>query len=353
MHNDIINCLIEADYDQVSKKMRRAAYLRALYPPSGVRYKIEVGKSYPSRISHYSADPLSVFLAAIRFLTEPASLTSEVDADIQHIFFWKRGKKDIPAIMENDQSLSQFLSGYLKVQGGLKEMMRSMFLSISRVNKVKAIIVWSEWAKKGFERDGFPADMIKVIPPPVTANNYTKNYDSQRILFVGRDFRRKGGDIALKAFIKIAKEFDKAELFYVGSVGDDELLRVAMKTGRFKHYQNPSDEMLYGIIFPESDIFLLPTRSEAFAISIIEAMSYSLPVVVSNLASIKENVVDGYNGVIVDDGVEGYVEALSSLLENKRRRKTMGLKGLELVKSKFDPEKVGQELRKVYVDALG
>src|SRR5579884_3501397 len=208
MPSETISCLIEADYDQVSKKMRRAAYLRALYPPAGVRYKIAVGKSYPGKISHYSADPLS---------------SNKRDADVQHIFFWKRGRKDIPAVMENDQSLSQFLSDYIKVRGGLKEKMRSMFLSISRANKVRAIIVWSEWAKKGFEKDGFPEDTIKVIPPPVAVNNYTKNYDSQRILFVGRDFKRKGGDIALRAFINIAKKFDKAELFYVGKVDDDEL----------------------------------------------------------------------------------------------------------------------------------
>jgi len=353
MHNEVVRCLIEADYDQVSGKIRRAAYLRALYPPQGIRYKIALGKSYPSRISHYNLNPLSVVLTAIRFLSEPASLGSKEDADLQHIFFWKRGKRDIPAVIENDQSLSQFLSGYLGVEGRLKDRLRKMFLSVSRAGKAKAIVVWSEWAKIGFEKDGFPSDMIKVIPPPVAAIHHNKNYDSERILFVGRDFRRKGGDIALRAFINIAKEFDKAELCYVGKVDDYKLLGIAMKTNRVKYYENPSDEVLYGKLFPSSDIFLFPSRSEAFGISMIEAMSYSLPVVVSDLPSIKENIIDGYNGVVVRQGSISYEEALATLLQDKRKRKRMGSNALSFVRYKFSPDKIGSQLRRVYLEAMG
>ncbi|MEM3637128.1 MAG: glycosyltransferase family 4 protein [Conexivisphaerales archaeon] len=353
MSDELIRCMVLADYDEVSGRLRRAAHLRLSHPPEGVKYQLVRGKNYPSRVSHYKVDPLSIFLVGLRFLAEGSMLGDAGEADIQHIFFWKRGRKGIPAIFENDQSLSQFLSTYVGVNNEMRERIRRLFLPLTNLKSLKAIVVWSQWGKRGFERDGFSGDLIRVIPPPLDIPRVTARSESRRILFIGRDYRRKGGDIALKAFISLAKEFETVELNYVGHVDDEILLRRAKQTGRFFHYENPADDVLYGKIIPESGIFLLPSRSEAFGISIVEAMSFSLPVVVSDLPSIRENVIDGYNGFLVNEEERSYEEALRILLQDEKKKRKLGENAREFVKNKFSPSKVGSELKKVYLNSLG
>src|SRR5579875_238265 len=62
MPSETISCLIEADYDQVSKKMRRAAYLRALYPPAGVGIKLQWEKAILARSPITAQTPYLYFL---------------------------------------------------------------------------------------------------------------------------------------------------------------------------------------------------------------------------------------------------------------------------------------------------
>ncbi|MEM0117897.1 MAG: glycosyltransferase family 4 protein [Conexivisphaerales archaeon] len=353
MTDDLIRCLVLADYDEVSGGLRRAAHLRLTHPPEGVKYQVMLGKNYPVRVSHYKVDPLSIFLVGLRFLAEGSTMGNAEDADIQHIFFWKRGRRGIPAVLENDQSLSQFLSTYVGVENEMKERIRKLFLPLTNLKRLRAVIVWSEWGRRGFERDGFAKEMIKVIPPPIDIPRDTAKTQSQRILFIGRDYERKGGDIALKTFINLAKEFEGVEMSYVGQVDDDDLLKRAKQTGRFTHYENPNNAALYGKIIPGSSIFLLPSRSEAFGISILEAMSFALPVVVSDLPSVRENVIDGYNGFLVNEERRSYEEALRILLQDEAKRRKLGQNAREFVKNKFSPSKVGSELKRVYLDSLG
>ncbi len=51
---------------------------------------------------------------------------------------------------------------------------------------------------------------------------------------------------------------------------------------------------------PQFDIFAMPSRSEGFALAIVEAMLAALPVVATRVGSIPEAVTDGESGLLVD-----------------------------------------------------
>ena len=78
--------------------------------------------------------------------------------------------------------------------------------------------------------------------------------------------------------------------------------------------------------YAASDIFILPTLYEAFGLSILEAMAFGLPVVVSGAAGAAELIKDGVNGLLLDDptDVSEMAAKLEPLLADASLRRRLG-----------------------------
>ena len=78
-------------------------------------------------------------------------------------------------------------------------------------------VAWSNWAKQSFVDDyGCREEDVTVIPPGVDIGHFSdaeRDNELPRILFVGGDFERKGGDLLLKIFRERLR--NKAELILV------------------------------------------------------------------------------------------------------------------------------------------
>jgi glycosyltransferase involved in cell wall biosynthesis len=85
--------------------------------------------------------------------------------------------------------------------------------------------------------------------------------------------------------------------------------------------------------FEECDIFVFPSHNEAFGLVILEAMQWSLPVVVSNVGSIPEIVIDDSTGYLVDYAdVTQLTDRVLRLVQDRDLRIRMGNAG----KARFD-----------------
>jgi len=94
-------------------------------------------------------------------------------------------------------------------------------------------------------------------------------------------------------------------------------------------------------VLSNMDIFFLPSRWEGLPRTVLEAMASGLPVVASRVDGTPEAVVEGVTGYLVSsDDVEGYVEKLSELIEDRDRRKMMGERGRERVREYFSYDKI-------------
>lgn len=344
-----IRCLIQADYDPITGKLRRAAHLRTSYPPQRVRYILPSKVNYPKRLGHYTADPLSIPHLIARFFSEPKDT---IEADLEHVFFLKRATCRFPVVFENDQSPGQFLEGYLGFKGRIKKQMIKLFTSLSNMERSKAVIVWSEWAKRGFVDDGFSDDLLHIIPPPIPLPAERADLSSKNLLFIGRDYSRKGGELAIRAFLSLCKRYEDMKMTYVGKIDDIALKREAESTKRFEHHENPSDTELFRHIYPSASIFVLPTKREAFGISILEAMSFGLPVIATRLPAIQELVKEDFNGFTVEGGYEEFKERIEVLLSSERLRSKMGDNARSFVKIEFDPTKIANMVKAVYYSVL-
>lgn len=84
------------------------------------------------------------------------------------------------------------------------------------------------------------------------------------------------------------------------------------------------------------DIFVLPSWREGLPISVMEAMSSSLPCVVTNIRGNNELINDGVNGFLVEvRNYEMLIEKVRILVENENLRKNMGAEGRRIINQKY------------------
>ena len=97
------------------------------------------------------------------------------------------------------------------------------------------------------------------------------------------------------------------------------------------------------------DVFILPSRSEGFSLSVLEAMASGLPVVVSDLACMREAVVSGKGGYLTRPGdAPELAAAILNVLRDNRRASQMGKFNRERAAALFGEDRMIQCTRAVY-----
>ena len=85
-------------------------------------------------------------------------------------------------------------------------------------------------------------------------------------------------------------------------------------------------------LYQSSSIFVLPSKYEPFGVAPLEAMLFQLPCIVTNGWALREFVVPGMNGALVEkESVESLVTALIELLKSPDQLARMGQRGREIV----------------------
>ena len=146
-----------------------------------------------------------------------------------------------------------------------------------------------------------------------------------KILCVGSLIERKGIDLLLKALAKVKRDYS---LYLAGDGAEKASLKELaeeLKISDKVHFlgQLNRDELLKH--YADSDLFILPTREDCFALVILEAMCSGLPIVCSKYADGAYDLIEeGKNGFIVDPYDEtGFAESIEKVLGSKELRDDM------------------------------
>lgn len=106
------------------------------------------------------------------------------------------------------------------------------------------------------------------------------------------------------------------------------------------------------IVYETMDVFLFPSRKEAFGSAMLEAMSYRLPIVASDVGGIPEIVRHGREGILCGaDDRRGYQDALVALLTDVKLRKRLGDAARARARH-FSPQRMAAEYARIYRRAL-
>ncbi len=100
---------------------------------------------------------------------------------------------------------------------------------------------------------------------------------------------------------------------------------------------------------PEFDVIVLPSRSEGFPLTIIEAMLAARPVIATRVGSVAEAVIDGETGLLIDkDDVAGLAAALRCLRDDPALRDRLGRRGREVAAARFTVEHMAKSYESLW-----
>jgi glycosyltransferase involved in cell wall biosynthesis len=99
-------------------------------------------------------------------------------------------------------------------------------------------------------------------------------------------------------------------------------------------------------------MFVLTSNFEGFPLSILEAMRAGLPVIASDVNGVREQVIDGDTGLLVQkQDVASVQDALATLIDRPRLRKQMGDAGRHLYEARFTFDLMFERTRALYVQS--
>src|SRR5581483_2835069 len=152
-----------------------------------------------------------------------------------------------------------------------------------------------------FER--VPARKIAVVPNGLEARQFdtARTNGPRRTVTVVANLRpEKGHDVLLDAAIHVLRRFPDASFELVGGGSELETLLSRVDARRMQHavtFLGHRDDVPARLA--EADIFVLPSRSEAFPNAVLEAMAAGLPIVASGVGGILELVDEGRTGLLM------------------------------------------------------
>ena len=209
--------------------------------------------------------------------------------------------------------------------------------------RAAAIVATSQWAAADLRRM-YPdcRTGINVLPNPVPLDLFDVGWlDERRVraqkrpqcLFMGGDFPRKGGDDLLAAW-EAGRFAERADLTLVT---DWRLgaLPAGVRQLRGIRAQTPA----WIRTWREADLFVMPTRNEAFGLVYQEAAAAGLPAIGSRLNAIPEIVADGETGLLVTPGDRASLaRALDTLIASVELRDRLGRNARRKIERDANPD---------------
>jgi len=163
------------------------------------------------------------------------------------------------------------------------------------------------------------------------------------LLYAGRIIEEKGLAVLPEIYNEMITRDKSFRTMHVLIVGKgrykkklEEIVTKNKLEKRFHFTSVSSDEDLVDI-YSSADCFILPSKREALGLSLIEAMSCSLPCIASDLSGIKELITQTKNGLIVPpENKAELIRWISGLYSNKNLREALGSEARKTIEEYFN-----------------
>ena len=217
------------------------------------------------------------------------------------------------------------------------------------------VIVLSEHWRNFFSRLVDP-DKIGIMNNTVSvpANVIkAKKDDNEKysILFLGRILDRKGAFDLIRSIPDVVNEFPNCEFIFAGDGEIEKAARMTEAMGisyytKFLGWINGKEKEA---VLRNSDLYVLPSHIEGLPISLLEAMSYGLPVIATPVGGIPEVVEDGVNGFTVPCGdITILSERIIQVLKDKYLFQLMSKSNYLKIAQNFSASNMIEKLSDIY-----
>lgn len=170
--------------------------------------------------------------------------------------------------------------------------------------------------------------------------------DKRIVLMVARAIEHKG----VKEFYALAKRlYHKYHFIYVGGIDKENPSAMSEEFMHTKEVYYEGEQTNTKPYYALCDLFVLPSYKEGLPRTILEAMSFSKPVVAARASGSKELIKDGYNGFLARIGsVDELEEFCEKILSDDELMASMARHSFEICEEKFSIDIIVKEYERVY-----
>ena len=301
-----------------------------------------------------------------RFYMDPRyrnALTTEVSTrlrpeDFEHHLLQLGAMYDVPRLVRgralcfsyHDGNMAQSLrSPYAVKDLPPRAVERGLAFERRVYHGLRMMFTMSEHLRRSFIEDfDVPPDRVQAIGAGINLERLPdyvpgKDYSRKEILFIGVDFGRKGGWDLLKAFKNVRERLPGSTLHIVGprTLEIPAELANGVQYHGFLRKSDPTGAAKLTGLFRNSSLFVMPSLYEPFGIAPLEGMANQLPCVVTDAWGLKETVVQGRTGELVQPGsVDDLTDKLTQMLRDPAKLNEMGEQGRKRVIDYYTWDKV-------------
>lgn len=196
-------------------------------------------------------------------------------------------------------------------------------------------------------------EFAELPEPGRFREHYPEIGDKHIILFFGRINFKKGLDILVQAFGRVARRRQDVHLVIAGPDNDgwgaqvrtwltqEGVLNRATFTGMVLGPEKLA-------VLRDASLFVLPSYSENFGLAVIEAMAVGLPVIISDKVNIWREVQAAGAGRVIPCDAAALAGQLLEVLDHPEAAAAMARRGKALVAERFQWPRIGQSLAEAY-----
>lgn len=232
----------------------------------------------------------------------------------------------IPICLLADTSFSQLVDYYEGFSNLSKaSLVESNFIERKALKKSSTLVFSSEWASE------YAIDFYNVDKHRTFVVKFGANIDSEplrigvnkglhegvfKLLFIGVDWKRKGGDIAFDTFTALLMKGHEVTLTVCGCI--PPVTHPKMEVIPFLNKNIKSDMQRFISLLERSYLLIVPTRADCTPIVFCEASAFGLPVITTNTGGVSSIIEDGINGYSLpyDAKAYDYANKINFLIEN-------------------------------------
>lgn len=266
---------------------------------------------------------------------------------------------DIPIIYMTDATFQQ-LQSYYPYFSNLTtyNIKQGIELDKNAFKNTTHCMLASDWNKNSAIND-YEIDRNKISVVPCGANldsipaRADLNFETSgqcRLLFLGVEWDRKGGDIALETFHLLKKKGINPHLHVIGCVPPHDLSNEKKITViPFLDKNKKEDFQQLHTIFLATDFLLLPTRAECAGVVFNEASAYGIPSITTDTGGVNTYVKSEINGFTfpLAANAEVYAEKIDQLLADKQAFQHLKLSARKYYDETLNWDVWGQQFQQI------
>lgn len=227
----------------------------------------------------------------------------------------------------------------------------------TRLRKQAHFIALTQAMQDSLLASGIAYNRINRIPNGIhIPRQQSQPEQQQNFLYIAnfsQSIQDKAFDILIEAWAFVHKQRPQGLLILVGGGDSRPYQTLARSLGcgqstEFVGYQNDLSPWYQG-----AGCFLLPSRNEGISNALLEAQSWGLPAIVSDIPGNREVVLHEHNGLIVPVGnPQALAQAMIVLYDAPKLRRDYGLAARKRMESRFALDKVAEQTLALYASLL-